>query len=107
MDDECAFTYPSVAAWRAVAVAVTDPDFPIPKSSGIFSIIFAILGVVMVLIRHYVWVGKLEWMKKWHPNMMCISLAFVIPQTVCRFSQAPFGVRKVRTSLIQLQTERL
>jgi len=35
----------------------------------------------MVLIRHYVWVGKLEWVRVYHPNMMCIALAFVLPQT--------------------------
>ena len=66
----CPFSYPSVAAWNAVAVAVTDPTLPIPLSSGIFAIVFAALGSVMVLIRHYVWVGKLEWVRTWHPNMM-------------------------------------
>ncbi|KAF2488975.1 oligopeptide transporter [Lophium mytilinum] len=80
--ETCPFSAPSVSAWRAVAVAVTDPTFPIPKTSGIFSIVFAIFGCVMVLIRHYVWVGKLEWVKTYHPNMMCIGLAFVLPQTV-------------------------
>jgi len=77
----CLFVAPSVSAWKAVAVAATDPNFPIPKSSGVFSIIFAIFGSIMVLIRHYVWVGKLEWVRKWHPNMMCVALAFVLPQT--------------------------
>ncbi|OCK81683.1 oligopeptide transporter [Lepidopterella palustris CBS 459.81] len=80
--DTCAFSAPSVAAWRAVAVAVTDPTFPIPTSSGIFAVVFACFGSMMVLIRHYVWVGKLEWVKAYHPNMMCIGLAFVLPQTV-------------------------
>jgi OPT family oligopeptide transporter len=77
----CPFSYPSVSAWKAVAVAVTDPTLPIPLSSGIFAIIFAVLGSIMVLIRHYVWVGRLEWMRAYHPNMMCIALAFVLPQT--------------------------
>ncbi|KAL0261827.1 hypothetical protein SLS55_003259 [Diplodia seriata] len=80
--EHCAFSAPSVSAWRAVAIAVTDPDFPIPTSSGIFAICFSILGVVMVLMRHWLWVGKWEWVKAYHPNMMCISLAFVLPQTV-------------------------
>ncbi|KAF2273660.1 oligopeptide transporter [Westerdykella ornata] len=78
----CAFSIPSVSAWRATAVAVTDPTFPIPKSSGIFAIVFAAFGSLMVLVRQYVWTGRLEWMKKYHPNMMCIGLAFVLPQTV-------------------------
>jgi len=80
----CIFLAPSVSAWKAVAVAATDPNFPIPKSSGIFSIVWAIFGSVMVLIRHYVWVGKLEWVRAWHPNMMAVSLAFVLPQTFCK-----------------------
>jgi OPT family oligopeptide transporter len=79
--DKCQFSAPSVQAWRAVAVAVTDPTFPIPKSSGIFSIVFSIIGAVLVLVRHYVWVGRLEWVRTYHPNMMCVALAFVLPQT--------------------------
>jgi uncharacterized oligopeptide transporter (OPT) family protein len=85
MDDECPFTYPSVAAWRAVAIAVTDPTFPIPPSSGYFSIAFAAFGSFMVLLKHYAWRGKLDWVKAYHPNMMCIALAFVLPQTYCEF----------------------
>ncbi|KAF2757380.1 oligopeptide transporter [Pseudovirgaria hyperparasitica] len=77
----CPFSVPSVAAWRATAVAVTDPTFPIPKSSGIFAIVFAIFGSAMVFVRHFLWVGKWEWMRAYHPNMMCIGLAFVLPQT--------------------------
>ncbi|KAF2643086.1 oligopeptide transporter [Massarina eburnea CBS 473.64] len=79
--DTCAFQVPSVAAWRATAVAVTDPTFPIPSSSGIFAIVFAIFGSAMVVVRHYVWVGNLAWMRTYHPNMMCIGLAFVLAQT--------------------------
>jgi hypothetical protein len=83
MDDVCPFSYPSVAAWRATAIAVTDPTFPIPPSSGYFSIAFSVLGAVMSLIKHFCYTGKREWMKKYHPNMMCIALAFVLPQTYC------------------------
>ena len=79
--ETCAFSVPSVAAWRATAVAVTDPTFPIPTSSGIFAIVFAILGSLMTFVRHYAYTGSREWMKKYHPNMMCIGLAFVLPQT--------------------------
>jgi hypothetical protein len=82
--DKCSFAAPSVQAWRAVAVAVTDPHFPIPKSSGVFSIIFSIVGALMVLVRHFVWVGRLEWVRTYHPNMMCVALAFVLPQTYCK-----------------------
>ncbi|KAG9807896.1 oligopeptide transporter, partial [Aureobasidium melanogenum] len=51
--DKCPFAAPSVGAWRAVAVAVTDPTFPVPKTSGYFAIAFAIFGGAMVVIRHY------------------------------------------------------
>ncbi|KAL5391073.1 hypothetical protein DPSP01_001564 [Paraphaeosphaeria sporulosa] len=79
--ETCAFGIPSVSAWRATAVAVTDPTFPIPASSGYFAIAFAILGSALTVVRHYVWVGRLEWMRKYHPNMMCVGLAFVLAQT--------------------------
>lgn len=81
MDDECAFSAPSVAAWRAVAIAVTDPSFPVPRSSAIFSLVFAAFGSAMVLIKHFCWRGRLERVKDYHPNMMCVALAFVLPQT--------------------------
>lgn len=77
----CPFSAPSVSAWRAVAVAVTDPTFPIPKSSGIFAIVFAIFGVFMILVRHYAYTGSWAKYRVYHPNMMCIGLAFVLPQT--------------------------
>ncbi|KAF2150022.1 oligopeptide transporter [Myriangium duriaei CBS 260.36] len=79
--DECPFSAPSVAAWKATAVAVTDPVFPVPKSSGIFAIVLAIFGVFMVLVRTYAYKGKWEKYRAYHPNMMCIGLAFVLPQT--------------------------
>lgn len=78
----CPFQVPSVSAWRAVAVAVTDPTFPIPISSRWFSVVFAIFGSGMVLVRHLLWTGKWAWVRKWHPSMMVIALAFIIPASV-------------------------
>lgn len=63
MTDGCAFSAPSVAAWRIVAIAATDPELPIPTSAGIFAIVFSVFGCFMVVLRHYVWVGKLEWVR--------------------------------------------
>ncbi|QIW98680.1 hypothetical protein AMS68_004198 [Peltaster fructicola] len=80
--DTCAFGGPSISAWRAVAQAMTDSTFPVPKSSGIFSIVFSIFGGVMVVIRHYAYRGTWEKYRVYHPNMMCIGLAFVLPYTV-------------------------
>lgn len=84
--ETCLFTAPSASAWKAVAIAATDPQLPIPQSSGIFAIIFAVFSSVMVLIRHFVWVGKLSWVRDYHPNMMCIALAFTLAQTFCKFN---------------------
>ncbi|KFY67734.1 hypothetical protein V496_01434 [Pseudogymnoascus sp. VKM F-4515 (FW-2607)] len=80
--DTCPFAAPSVSAWRAVAIAVTSSDFVIPSSSKWFSILFAVFGVFMVLLRHCVWTGRWEWVRTYHPNMMIISLAFLLPSTV-------------------------
>ncbi|KAK2740385.1 hypothetical protein FQN57_006125 [Myotisia sp. PD_48] len=77
----CPFAAPSASAWRAAAVAVTDPDFPIPKSSIQFSALLAIIGGILVIIRHTLWVGKRKWMRAYHPNMMSVAMAFLIPTT--------------------------
>jgi len=79
---KCPFLAPSVGAWKAVAEAMTDPTFPVPSSSGIFALVFGIFGGVMVLIRHYGYRGKWAKLRDYHPNMMCIGLAMVVPQTV-------------------------
>lgn len=78
----CPFQTPSVSAWRAVAVAVTDETVPIPISSRNFAIAFACFGAAMALVRHTLWTGRWEWVRGWHPNTMVMSLAFVIPATV-------------------------
>ena len=77
----CQFSAPSVAAWKAVAVAMTDPTFPVPTSSGIFAIVFGIFGIAMIFIRHYAYRGTWEKYRVYHPNMMCVGLAFTLPQT--------------------------
>jgi uncharacterized oligopeptide transporter (OPT) family protein len=65
-----------------VAIAVTDPNFSIPASSKMFGIYFSIFGAFMVLLRQLVWTGKREWMRQYHPSMMVISLAFLLPSSV-------------------------
>ncbi|KAK2814262.1 hypothetical protein FQN49_008253 [Arthroderma sp. PD_2] len=77
----CPFTAPAASAWRAAAVAVTDPDFPVPKSSVQFAIAMAIIGSILVLVRHNVWTDKWLWMRAYHPNMMTVAMAFLIPTT--------------------------
>ena len=100
MEDECPFSYPSVAAWRATTIAVTDPSFPIPPSSAYFSVAFSLLGAAMSLIKHFYEVGDRAWMRTYHPNMMCIALAFVLPQTYCTSSARTLH----RHSYIQMLT---
>lgn len=79
--EHCSFQAPSVAAWRAVAVAVTEPSIPIPLSSGIFSICFAVLAVIVVLFRHNYLTGHREKYRVYVPNFMAMGLAFVLPAT--------------------------
>jgi uncharacterized oligopeptide transporter (OPT) family protein len=78
----CPFAAPSVAAWRAVTIAMTDPTFPVPDSSGIFAIVLSIFGALMIVVRHYAYRGRFAKYRVYHPNMMCIGLAFVLPSTV-------------------------
>jgi len=80
--DICAFPAPSVSAWRAVAIAVTDPTFPVPNSSGIFSIVFGAFAVLVIIFRHYYLVGSRHKYRAYVPNFMAMGLAFVLPTTI-------------------------
>lgn len=80
--ESCQFSAPSVSAWRAVTIAVTDPTFPVPNTSAIFSLVFGAFGVLSVLFRHYYLVGHREKYRIYVPNFMAVGLAFVLPQTV-------------------------
>ncbi|RVD80561.1 uncharacterized protein DFL_008456 [Arthrobotrys flagrans] len=81
LSDSCDFLAPSVSAWRAVAVAMTDPSFPIPTSSGIFAIVISIVGVLVVIGRHYLNSTGHTKAAKFMPNMMVLGLGFLLPQT--------------------------
>ena len=80
----CEFAGPSIAAWRAVAVAASEPISPIPQSSKIFSVYFAVFSTLMVLFKRFILDrSPLDWnlsrLKKWQPNMMIFALAFTLP----------------------------
>ncbi|WEW57180.1 hypothetical protein PRK78_002642 [Emydomyces testavorans] len=77
--ERCEFSLPSASAWRAVAVAATEPVLPIPPSSLTFAIGMSIIGSVMVLIRHCLWTGKWAKMRAYHPNLMILAMAFTLP----------------------------
>jgi len=76
--DHCTYGAPSVAAWAAVAVAVSSPKLPIPPSSGYTAIGLALAAVLTVFAKHFLIP------KKYHPyvpNWNAIGLGFVVPQT--------------------------
>ncbi|KAK5993668.1 putative metal-nicotianamine transporter YSL5 [Cladobotryum mycophilum] len=75
----CEFSGPSIAAWRAVAVAATESTLPIPTSSLYFSLIMAMVGSASVVLRQF-GKGKLfDSIKPYVPNFMILALAFTIP----------------------------
>ncbi|KAK7462797.1 hypothetical protein VKT23_007378 [Stygiomarasmius scandens] len=76
--EPCTYGAPSVAAWQAVAVAVSSPSLPVPPSSGYTAIALGIFSVICVCIKHW-WLPK----KYWHfmPNWNAIGLGFVVPNT--------------------------
>ncbi|EEB97848.1 hypothetical protein MPER_02745, partial [Moniliophthora perniciosa FA553] len=76
-DLTCTYGAPSVAAWTAVAVAVTSPTLPISKSSGYTAIGLGLLSVLSVCIKHF-FVPKKYWV--YVPNWNAVGLAFVVPQ---------------------------
>ncbi|KAL7626070.1 hypothetical protein AAE478_002840 [Parahypoxylon ruwenzoriense] len=80
--EHCPFAVPSVAAWAAVAQAVTDPNVKIPLTSGIFSIVMGVFCVAQVVFRHFYLVGSREKYREYLPNWGAIALSFVLPNPV-------------------------
>lgn len=78
----CAFSAPSVSAWRAVAQAVTGTDLTIPLSSAIFSGVLGGVAIIQVVLKHCFLRGEREKYQTYLPNWMAVGVAFVIPQTV-------------------------
>ncbi|KAH7156098.1 OPT oligopeptide transporter protein-domain-containing protein [Dactylonectria macrodidyma] len=74
----CQFSAPSVAAWKAVAEAVTLDKIPIPPSSGYFAIAMGIVCVIQALFKNLYLVGDREKYRDWLPNWMSIGVAWVI-----------------------------
>ncbi|KAI0034683.1 oligopeptide transporter [Vararia minispora EC-137] len=74
---ECTYGAPSVAAWAAVALAVSSPRLPIPSSSGYTAIALGLFSVASVLVQH-LYIPRKYW--HWIPNWNAVGLAFVVPQ---------------------------
>ncbi|KAG5992364.1 hypothetical protein E4U54_003668 [Claviceps lovelessii] len=77
----CEFSGPSIATWRAVAVAAsTGTDNAIPPSSRHFALLLALVGVAVVLVQHQAHSALLKSnLKAYLPNMMIMGLAFTMP----------------------------
>jgi OPT family oligopeptide transporter len=74
----CPFAAPSVAAWRAVAEAVTMPVLPVPRSSGIFAIVLGVFCALQALFKNFYLVGSREKYREYLPNWMSIGVAWVL-----------------------------
>lgn len=74
----CQFSAPSVAAWKAVAEAVTLPTINIPRSSGIFAICMGVFCAFQAVFKTYYLVGEREKYREWLPNWMSIGVAWVL-----------------------------
>lgn len=74
----CSFPAPDVGAWRAIAVAVSEPALPIPPSSGYTSIGLGIFAIVITAIKY-----KLVKPQYYHfvPNPNAIGIAFILNTT--------------------------
>jgi uncharacterized oligopeptide transporter (OPT) family protein len=78
-----AFGMPAVAAWRSVAIAVTEPTLPIHPASGYTAIAFGIVAVLTVLLKYTVIPERYH---VWVPNWNAIGLGFVVPQVYYPFA---------------------
>ncbi|SNX84493.1 related to permeases - unknown function [Melanopsichium pennsylvanicum] len=76
--EDCPFAAPSVAAWKAVALAVISPKLPVSLSSGMTAIGFAIVSIITVVLKYKVIPAKYH---VYVPNWNAVGLGFVVPQT--------------------------
>lgn len=75
----CEFPGPSVAAWKAVAVAASEPTPPIPPSSAYFAITLAVGAGLLAVFKRFALVGRLKYLQRYLPNMMILAMAFTLP----------------------------
>lgn len=93
--ENCSFSYPAVSAWKAVAIAVTQPDLPVTLSSGMTAIGLAIAAVICHIGRFYLPPKYAIWI----PNWNAVGLAFVVPQVY-------YGIAMAVGSVIAMVWER-
>ena len=69
--DTCTYSAPSVAAWAAVATAVSSPELPVPSSSGHTAIGLGAAAVLTVVAKHFL-IPQKYW--PWLPNWNAVGL---------------------------------
>lgn len=66
-EEHCTYAAPSVAAWAAVAVAVTSPKLPVPPSSGYTAIALGGFAGITVVAKHL-------WLPRKYVNQLALTL---------------------------------
>ncbi|RSL72618.1 hypothetical protein CEP53_001021 [Fusarium sp. AF-6] len=84
----CSFSTPAVAAWQAVTVGISSPEFPISKSSWVFSIILSIVGVAVTVLGRTLETTKHARFAKFLPDMTLVGLAMTTPGTYLAITMA-------------------
>ncbi|KAI9209500.1 OPT oligopeptide transporter protein-domain-containing protein [Polychytrium aggregatum] len=78
LDQKCIFDLPSVSAWNAITVALTDTTkAPIPASSGWSSIGLGLFAILVTVGKHYL----PQKYRIFVPNMSAIGISFVLTST--------------------------
>ncbi|UPK92712.1 hypothetical protein LCI18_003647 [Fusarium solani-melongenae] len=77
----CSFSTPAVAAWQAVTVGILAPEFPISKSSWVFSIILSIVGIAITVLGRSLETTKHARLAQFLPDMTLVGLAMTTPGT--------------------------
>ncbi|KAH7169905.1 OPT oligopeptide transporter protein-domain-containing protein [Dactylonectria macrodidyma] len=77
--ESCQYSVPSASAWRAATIAATSSTLPIPTSSGIFAICFAVFANVVTVLKHFTFVGSREKYRDYLPNFMAFGTMMVVP----------------------------
>ncbi|KAH6952180.1 OPT oligopeptide transporter protein-domain-containing protein [Fusarium avenaceum] len=90
----CQFAMPSATSWRIITEAIFMPEFPISKSSWIFSIVLTVVGIGATAFKRWLQQHpKHKALEVWIPNMSLVGLAMVIPgsNTMLTMAMGAFG----------------
>ncbi|KAF7555873.1 hypothetical protein G7Z17_g1842 [Cylindrodendrum hubeiense] len=77
----CSFSTPAVASWRAVAIGIVSPTFPITKTSWVFAIILSLVGIATTLISRWLRKTNRQRFANFIPDMTLVGLAMTTPGT--------------------------